>query len=73
MSAPASSAARAASPSANTATRTVLPEPFGRLTVPRSCWSAWRVSMPRRKSTVTVSSNLAVETSFTRFMAASGA
>lgn len=37
MSAPASSAARAASPSANTATRTVLPEPFGRLTVPRSC------------------------------------
>ena len=31
------SAALAASPSANTATRTVFPEPLGRLTVPRSC------------------------------------
>ena len=35
-SAPASRASRALSPWANTATRTVLPDPFGNVTVPRS-------------------------------------
>ena len=57
MSAPASLASRAFSPTANTATRTDLPVPWGSDTVPRSAWSALRVSMPRRNATSTVSSN----------------
>ena len=40
MSAPASVASSALGPRANTATRTVLPVPFGRPTVPRTIWSA---------------------------------
>ena len=55
-SAPASSASRALSPWANTATRTLLPVPCGRLIVPRSCWSAWRTLTPRRMWTSTVES-----------------
>ena len=59
MSAPASSASLAFSPSANTATRTSLPVPCGSISVPRSCWSAWRTLSPRRKCASTVSSNFA--------------
>ena len=46
MSAPASRASAAASPGANTATRTSLPVPEGRATVPRTIWSALRGSTP---------------------------
>ena len=42
-----------------TSTRTVLPVPAGSTTVPRTTWSAWRGSTPRRTATSTVSSNLA--------------
>ena len=58
-SAPASSASFAFSPSAKTATRTSLPVPCGSISVPRSCWSAWRTLSPRWKCTSTVSSNFA--------------
>ena len=58
-SAPAASASRALSPSAKTATRTILPVPAGSDTEPRICWSAWRVSMPSRKCASTVSSKFA--------------
>ena len=44
---------------AKTRTRAVLPVPCGRLTVPRTIWSALRGSTPRRKATSTVASNLA--------------
>ncbi len=47
MSAPAALASSALAPRANTATRTVRPVPFGRLTTPRTIWSAWRGSTPR--------------------------
>ena len=59
MSAPAASAAAAAAPFAMAQTRTVLPVPLGRTTAPRTCWSAWRPSTPRRTCSSTVSSNLA--------------
>ncbi len=65
-SAPASSASRAASPSANTATRTSLPVPFGSDTVPRIIWSALRGSTPSLNAASTVSSNLRVASDFTR-------
>ena len=55
-SAPAASASRALSPSANTATVTSRPVPWGRLMVPRSCWSACRTLTPRRKCTSMVGS-----------------
>ena len=57
-SAPASSASRALSPLANTATVISLPSPCGSEIVPRSCWSAWRTFRPVRMCTSTVSSNL---------------
>ena len=57
MSAPASRASWAASPAANTATRTSLPVPAGSPTVPRTIWSALRGSTPSRTATSTVSSN----------------
>ena len=60
MSAPAALASSALSPRAKTATRTVLPVPLGRLTVPRTIWSAWRGSTPRLTAISTVSSNFAV-------------
>ncbi len=60
MSAPASRAAVAASPVANTATRTSLPVPDGNATVPRTIWSALRGSTPRRTDTSTLSSNPAL-------------
>ncbi len=55
-SAPAASASAAFSPTANTMTRAVLPVPCGRLTVPRTIWSALRGSTPRRMATSTVAS-----------------
>ena len=59
-SAPAASASRSLSPDAMTATTLLLPpKPCGRTTVPRTIWSAWRVSTPRRIVRSTVSSNLA--------------
>ena len=57
MSAPASRAASAFSAFAKTSTRAVLPVPCGRLTVPRTIWSALRGSTPRHITTSTVSSN----------------
>ena len=71
-SAPASLASRAFSPTANTPTRTDLPVPLGRETVPRSAWSALRVSRPRRNATSTVSSNLASGNFFRMLMASAG-
>jgi hypothetical protein len=46
-SAPASVASFWRSPLAITATVLVLPSPCGRTTVPRTIWSAWRVSTPK--------------------------
>ena len=46
-SAPAARACSACSPVAKTRTRAVLPVPCGRLTVPRTIWSALRGSTPR--------------------------
>ena len=60
MSAPAFFAASAAAPSANTATRTVLPVPRGMTAVPRTVWSDFLASMPRLMDTSTDSSNLAL-------------
>ena len=60
ISAPAAAAASASAPFANTATRTFLPVPFGSTTAPRTCWSAWRESTPKRTWISTVSSNFAV-------------
>src|SRR5262249_6378800 len=67
-----SRAAAAASPVAKTATRTSLPVPEGRPTVPRTIWSALRGSTPSRAASSTVSSNLALARLFTR-SSASGA
>ncbi len=59
MSAPASRASRSFSPLAKTATRTVLPMPWGSTTAPRTIWSACLGSTPRRNDRSTDSSNLA--------------
>src|SRR6056297_1135375 len=59
MSAPAACASSAFGPRAKTATRTVLPVPFGRPTTPRTIWSACRVSTPRFIAISSVSSNFA--------------
>jgi len=69
MSAPASVAALARSPWANTATRTFLPVPEGSTTEPRTVWSDFLASMPRLMETSTDSSNLAVALSFTSLSA----
>src|ERR1017187_5754517 len=58
-SAPAASASRCFSPDAMTRTFLVLPRPCGRITVPRTIWSACLGSTPRRIVRSTVSSNLA--------------
>lgn len=71
-SAPAASASAAFSPTANTMTRAVLPVPCGRLTVPRTIWSALRGSTPRRTATSTVASILLDDVSFASFAACSG-
>src|SRR5690606_26417768 len=70
ISAPAFLASSALSPRAKTATRTVRPVPFGRLTTPRTIWSAWRGSTPRFIAISMVSSNLATARSLTRPIAA---
>src|SRR3954449_10831066 len=71
-SAPASSASRALSPLAKTATVTLLPRPFGSAIVPRSCSSAWRTFRPVRTWTSTDSSNFARLSSLTRCVASAG-
>ena len=71
-SAPAASASAAFSPTAKTMTRAVLPVPCGRLTVPRTIWSALRGSTPRTMATSTVASYLVVDVSFARRTASSG-
>jgi hypothetical protein len=63
-SAPASRAASAAGPVANTSTRTVLPVPCGSVTVPRTAWSLLVGSTPRRKAISAVASNFVVGLSF---------
>src|SRR6185295_10281234 len=73
MSAPAAFAASAFLPEVNTATRTVLPVPFGMTVEPRTCWSDLLASMPRFTATSTVSLNFAVANSFTSFSASSTA
>ena len=49
----------------------VRPEPFGRLTTPRTIWSAWRGSTPRFIAISMVSSNFALARSLTIFTASS--
>src|SRR5680860_1494798 len=71
-SAPAASASAALSPVAKTRTRAVLPVPWGRLTVPRTIWSALRGSTPRRMATSTVSSNFFLLPLFASLIAAIG-
>ena len=70
-SAPAASASLALSPLANTSTRTLLPVPCGRTTVPRTFWSAWRGSTPSFTASSTVSSNLAAPSAATSVRTAS--
>ena len=72
-SAPAALASSALAPLANTATRWVRPEPFGRLHTPRTIWSACLGSTPRFIATSTVSSNLALARSLTTLTASSTA
>ena len=72
MSAPAACACSALSPTANTATRAVLPVPCGRLTVPRTIWSALRGSTPSRIATSTVASCLVDDVSLASLAASSG-
>ena len=72
-SAPAASASAAFVPEAKTITRAVLPVPCGRLTVPRTIWSALRGSTPSRIATSTVASYLVVEVSLASRAASSGA
>src|SRR5687767_1630311 len=71
MSAPAAFAASAFLPEVNTATRRVLPVPFGITVEPRTCWSDLLASMPRFTEQSTLSLNLAVANSFTSFSASS--
>ena len=72
MSAPAAVASSALSPTANTATRAVLPVPCGRLTVPRTNWSALRGSTPSRIATSTVASCFFDDVSLASRTASSG-
>ena len=58
ISAPAAAAFLASSSGAKTATRTVLPLPFGSTMVVLMFWSAWRGSTPRRTCASKVASNL---------------
>ncbi len=56
-------------PLAKPPTRTLRPDPFGRLHTPRTIWSAWRGSTPRFMATSIVSSNLALARALTSFTA----
>ncbi len=71
ISAPAFFASSALGPLANTATRSVRPEPLGSETTPRTIWSAWRGSTPRLIDSSMVSSNFAVARDLTSFTASS--
>ena len=71
-SAPAASASLAFSPWAIARTRIFLPVPAGRLTVPRTTWSACLGSTPRRTAMSTDSSNLADAVAFTFSTASRG-
>ena len=66
-------AAAMASPWHSTATRTVLPVPFGSATVARSCWSLYLGSMFSRTCASADSTNFAVALSIMSLMPASGA
>src|SRR5918911_2401957 len=72
MSAPASSASRAFSPTAKTATRCVLPVPFGSMSVPRTIWSALRGSTLSLTWTSTLSSKFAPSRLFSNSSASRG-
>ena len=61
----------ALAPRANTATRTRAAEPLGRLTMPRTIWSAWRGSTPRFIRDLDRLVELAFERSLTIFTASS--
>ena len=71
-SAPARLASAAFSPCAKTSTRTTLPVPWGRTTVPRTIWSAWRGSTPRRMCASSDASNPSFEVSRMSAAALSG-
>ncbi len=73
MSAPAVRASAACSPAANTATRNVRPVPAGKVSEPRTIWSALRGSTPSRTASSTVSSKRAVARLLTRSTASTGA
>src|SRR2546430_891757 len=70
-SAPASRASRSFSPLANTATRTVLPMPWGSTMAPRTIWSACLGSTPSRSDRSTLSSNFAAGACLTISIASS--
>src|SRR5215204_6893152 len=72
-SAPASSASLAFSPSAKTATRRVLPVPFGSISVPRTIWSARLGSTFRWTCASTLSSKFAPSRSLRSSSASRGA
>src|SRR5450432_2506405 len=71
ISAPAALAASAFLPCVNTATRTVLPVPWGITVEPRTCWSDLVASTPKFTDTSTDSLNFAVANSLTSFNASS--
>ena len=62
-------AASTLAPCVNTATRTVLPVPFGNTTEPRTTWSDLRGSTPKFTETSIDSSNLAVAAFLTKLNA----
>src|SRR5690606_33621673 len=71
-SAPAARASSALAPAgANTATRTLLPVPWGSTVEPRTCWSDFLASTPRRTATSTASTNLVLLLSLMIFSASS--
>src|SRR5687768_11338265 len=71
-SAPAARASSAFAPGGqNTATRTDLPVPAGSTVEPRTCWSDFLASTPRRTATSTDSTNLAFWVFLTIFSASS--
>src|SRR5688500_7369071 len=71
-SAPAANASSAFAPGGQkTATRTDLPVPAGSTVEPRTCWSDFLASTPRRTATSTASTNLVLLLSLTIFKASS--
>src|SRR5665213_2750680 len=71
ISAPAALASSWFLPEVNTATRTVLPIPWGITVEPRTCWSDLLASIPRFTAASTDSLNLEVASSLTIFSASS--